>query len=128
VRSIVSVLAGFITLSVSLYAMQAISTVILSRIDPNLPTTVSIVNYSLGTRLFWLAWETLSMGAAGFVTARLAASSHLQHAMVMGGIQAVVTLWAMLTVPSDEPLWFWLTGIVLMIPAAWLGGVKAVRS
>ena len=127
-RSIVAVLAGFITLSVALYAMQGIGTVVLSRIDPNLPATVSIVNYSLGSRVFWLVWETLSMCAAGFVTARLAASSRVQHAMVMGGIQAVVTLWAMLTVPSGEPVWFWLTGIVLMVPAAWLGGRIAVRS
>lgn len=127
-RSIVAVLAGFITLSVSLYAMQGISGVILSRIDPNLPATVSVVNYSLGSRLFWLVWETLSMCAAGFVTARLAASGHVMHATVMGSIQAVVTLWAMLTVPSGEPVWFWLTGIVLMVPAAWFGGRIGVRS
>jgi hypothetical protein len=89
---------------------------------PDLPATVSIVNYSTLTRLLWIAWETMSMVAAGFVTARLAGSSHVVHATVMGAIQAIVTLWAMLSVRNDEPLWFWLTGIVLMIPAAWLGG------
>ena len=62
------------------------------------------------------------MMAAGYVTARLAASSHVVHATVMGAIQAVVTLWAMFSVQSEEPMWFWLTGIALMIPAAWLGG------
>lgn len=62
------------------------------------------------------------MVAAGYVTARLAAISHVAHATVMGAIQAAVTLSAMFSVSSEEPLWFWLTGIALMIPAAWLGG------
>jgi hypothetical protein len=121
-RSIAVVIVGFITLSVSLYAMQGAGTAILRQMHPDLPATVSIVNYSTLTRLLWIAWETMSMVAAGFVTARLAGSSHVVHATVMGAIQAIVTLWAMLSVRNDEPLWFWLTGIVLMIPAAWLGG------
>jgi hypothetical protein len=126
-RSIAVVIVGFITLSVSLYAMQGAGTAILRQMHPDLPATVSIVNYSTLTRLLWIAWETMSMVAAGFVTARLAGSSHVVHATVMGAIQAIVTLWAMLSVPNDEPLWFWLTGIVLMIPAAWLGGRLAGR-
>ena len=121
-RSVAAVLAGFITLSVALYAMQGIGTAILRQLHPDLPAAASIVNYSTGARVLWLIWETASMMAAGYVTARIAASSHVAHATVMGAIQAVVTLWAMFSVQSEEPLWFWLTGIVLMIPAAWLGG------
>ena len=56
------------------------------------------------------------------ITARVAASSHVVHAIVMGTIQAVVTLSAMFSIRSEEPMWFWLTGIAMMIPAAWLGG------
>ena len=67
------------------------------------------------------------MMAAGYVTARLAASSHVVHATVMGAIQAIVTLSAMSSVRSEEPMWFWLTGIALMIPAAWLGGWLRVK-
>jgi hypothetical protein len=129
VRSIVAVLAGFVTLSVALYAVQGIGTALLLRMHPDLPATTSIVNYSMGSRVFWLIWETMAMGAAGYVTARLAATSYVAHATVMGAIQAAVTLWAMLSVPSDQPVWFWLTGIALMIPAAWLGGfLRGVRS
>jgi hypothetical protein len=128
VRSVAAVLAGFVTLSVALYAAQGIGTALLMRMHPELPATTSIVNYSTGSRIFWLVWETMAMGAAGFVTARLASTSPVAHATVMGAIQAVVTLWAMLSVPSGEPVWFWLTGIALMIPAAWLGGLRGVRS
>ncbi len=126
-RSVAAVLAGFVTLSVALYAVQSVGTALLLRMHPDLPATTSIVNYSMASRIFWLIWETLAMGAAGFVTARLASTSHVAHATLMGGIQAVVTLWAMLSVPSNEPMWFWLTGIALMIPAAWLGGLLSVR-
>ena len=121
-RSIVAVLAGFVTLSAALYAMQGVGTAVLMRTTPDLPDTVSIVNYSTATRVFWLIWETLSMVAAGYVTARIAPSSHVAHATLMGAIQAIVTVWAMFSVRGDEPLWFWITGIAMMVPAAWLGG------
>lgn len=126
-RSIAAVLAGFVTLSVSLYAMQGAGTAVLLRMNPGLPETASIVNYSNVTRVFWLIWETLSMGAAGYVTARIASSSHVEHAIVMGAIQAIVTVWAMLSVRGNEPLWFWVAGIAMMVPAAWLGGRLRAR-
>jgi hypothetical protein len=121
-RSIAAVLAGFITLSVALYAMQGAGTAVLRQMNPDLPATASIVNHSTGTRVFWIVWETMSMVAAGYVTARLAGGSHVAHATVMGAIQAAVTVSAMVSIQSEEPMWFWLTGIALMVPAAWLGG------
>jgi hypothetical protein len=127
VRSVAAVLAGFVTLSVAIYAMQGAGTAILRQMNPDLPATVSIVNHSTGTRVFWLMWETASMMAAGYVTARLAANSHVVHAIVMGAIQAFVTLSAMFSIRSEEPMWFWLTGIAMMIPAAWLGGWLRVK-
>jgi hypothetical protein len=127
VRSIAAVLLGFVTLSLALYAMQGVGTAILMRMHPDLPATVSLINYSLATRIFWVIWETASMVAAGYVTARLAASSPVAHATIMGAIQAIVTLWAMFTVRNDEPLWFWLAGIATMVPAAWFGGWLRAR-
>jgi hypothetical protein len=122
VRSVAAVLAGFVTLSVLLYAMQSAGTALLLRLHPELPATASIVNHSMATRAFWLVWETIGMVAAGYVTARLASSSQIAHAIVMGAIQAIVTLWAMVSINSNEPTWFWLTGIAMMVPAAWFGG------
>jgi hypothetical protein len=127
VRSVVAVLAGFVTFSVALYAMQGAGTALLLRMHPELPPTASIVNFSTATRVFWLVWETVGMVAAGYVTARLAATSAVTHATVMGAIQAIVTVWAMLSVPSDEPLWFWLAGIASMVPAASFGGWLRVK-
>ena len=121
-RSAIAVLAGFITFSVALIGVQGIGTAILHSMDPNLSATTTIVNYNRETRVAWLIWEAVSLVAAGYVTARIAPSSPVAHATAMGLFQAVVTSSAMLSLRSDEPEWFWVTGIALMIPAAWLGG------
>jgi len=128
VRSIAAVLAGFITFSVALNSVRSIGTALLMRMHPDLPAATTIVNYSMGWRIVWLVWGTMAMGGAGFVTARLASTSHVAHAVVMGAIQALVTLSVMLSAPPGEPVWFWLTGIALMIPAAWLGGSLSRKS
>ena len=121
-RSAIAVLAGVITFSVALNGVQGIGTAILHSMDPNLSATTTIVNYNRETRVAWLIWEAVSLVAAGYVTARIAPSSPVAHATAMGLFQAVVTSSAMLSLRSDEPEWFWVTGIALMIPAAWLGG------
>jgi hypothetical protein len=102
--------------------VQGIGTAILHSMDPNLSATTTIVNYNRETRVAWLIWEAVSLVAAGYVTARIAPSSPVAHATAMGLFQAVVTSSAMLSLRSDEPEWFWVTGIALMIPAAGLGG------
>ncbi|HLG59631.1 MAG TPA: hypothetical protein VI485_30110 [Vicinamibacterales bacterium] len=41
----------------------------------------------------------------------------------MGAIQMAMTIWAMVAIrDADQPLWFWIAGIVVMVPAAWYGG------
>jgi hypothetical protein len=121
-RSVAAVFAGFITLSVAINSLQGVGNATLRHMHPDLPVTASIVNQSTTTRVLWLVWETMSMVGAGYVTARIAGSSPVAHATAMGLIQAVVTLWVMSSIQSQEPTWFWLSGIAMMIPAAWFGG------
>jgi hypothetical protein len=121
-RSVAAVLAGFITLSVAVNSLQGVGNAILRHMNPDLPATASIVNQNTTTRVLWLVWESMSMVAAGYVTARIAGGRPVAHATAMGAIQAVVTLSVMSSIQSQEPTWFWLSGIVMMIPAAWFGG------
>jgi N-methylhydantoinase B/oxoprolinase/acetone carboxylase alpha subunit len=65
--------------------------------NPDLPATTTIVNYSTETRVAWLIWEAVSLIGAGYVAARIAASSRITHATAMGLIQAVVTSSAMMS-------------------------------
>ena len=56
-RSVAAVLAGFVTLSVALYAMQSVGTAIMLRMYPELPDTATFVNQSTLTRVCWLRKE-----------------------------------------------------------------------
>jgi hypothetical protein len=109
VRSVLAVLGGIAVLSIVLFATEPI-------IGPKSDAT--IIQY-----LVWLACITLSLIAGGFVTAWIALRARVAHAIWMGALQAVMTIVAML-VPHEgtaQPLWVWLAGIALMVPAAWVG-------
>src|SRR5690348_13062626 len=106
-RSVSAVLAGFITHSAAFNCLHSVVNTILRHAHPVLPATASIVNQSTTTRVLCLVWESMSMIAAGYVTARIAGSSPVAHATAMGLIQAVVTLSVMSSIQSQEPMWFW---------------------
>ena len=70
----------------------------------------------------WVAWEAIGMAAAGFAIASIATRAPLGHALVMGGMQTLLTIWAFLTVREESsPAWFWISAIALMTPGAWFG-------
>ena len=47
--------------------------------------------------------------------------------MIMGAIQMALTLLAMIEFHDKAPLWFWIAGIVVTVPAAWCGGILRVK-
>jgi hypothetical protein len=128
-RSVAAVLAGLVVFSILLFTMSAGGDAVMFRTYPDLPTTASVVTLNTMTRVLWLAWVTASMVVAGYVTARAAARFETRHATIMAVIEAAMTVVAMLTIQSEDPLWFWLVGIVLMVLAGWFGGtLEAGRS
>lgn len=60
----------------------------------------------------------------GYVTARLAPSAPLRHAVILGGIGIVLSgLGAIASMPLDiGPDWYPLSLVVISLPASWLGG------
>jgi peptidoglycan/LPS O-acetylase OafA/YrhL len=115
IRSALAVLAGILVLTVVSFAIEAVANPFLIQ---NVPA-----------RMFTLAYTMLCVSAGGYVTAWLARSSEVKHAVIMGVIEAVFTVGAMLALPGHAPLWSWVAGIVLITPAAWVGGMlRANRS
>jgi len=109
VRSILAVLGGIAIFSVALFVMEPV---------------FDLEGHNTSARqLLWLGWLTLSMVAGGVVTAWIAPRAQAPHAIGMAVLQAVMTFVAMLTVrdADQQPLWSWLAGIALMVPAAWVG-------
>jgi predicted aconitase with swiveling domain len=113
-RSALAVIAGILVLTVASFAIEAVADPLMSR---NVPA-----------RIFMLAYTMLCVAAGGYVTAWLARRSQVRHAVIMGVIEAVFTVGAMMALPGHAPLWSWVAGIVLIIPAAWFGGMLRAKS
>jgi peptidoglycan/LPS O-acetylase OafA/YrhL len=107
-RSALAILAGILVLTVTSFAIEAVAN----------PAMIQ----NVPARIFTLAYTMLCVAAGGYTTAWLARRSEVRHAVIMGVIEAVFTVAAMLALPGHAPLWSWIAGIVLVVPAAWFGG------
>ena len=130
IRSILAVLAGIAVLTITSFAIEAVANPLLMRMFPNALPNQSAINHNLPATLFLFTYTALCVAAGGYVTAWLARRSERLHAVIMGGVQALLTVWAMLSIPDQAPMRTWITGIALTVPAAWCGGMlrtKALR-
>lgn len=85
------------------------------------------LDHNVQVKLLIFAYTALCIAAGGYVTAWIARRSPVVHAIVMGAIQVGLTIWAMIEIPEKAPRWFWIAGMMTIIPAAWLGGALRAR-
>ncbi len=66
--------------------------------------------------------------AAAWLTARLAPHDPMKHALVLGGLGAVVALIGVVTTWNMDlgPKWYPISLVILALPEAWLGAKLAV--
>ena len=115
-RGAVAVLAGIGVFALALVATNAGGKALLG-------TESDWINRSTSTQIVWLCTNAVCMIAGGYVAAWLAPRARVAHAVIVATIQAGLTLAAFLTLNDQTtPTWLWLTGIVVTVPAAWLGG------
>jgi hypothetical protein len=122
IRSVLSVLAGIVVLTVTSFAIEAAVDPLLVRMFPNALPDHAAITHNLPASLFMFAYTSLCVVAGGYVTGWLARRHPAQHAVVMGAIQMLLTIWAMISLPDVAPLRNWIVSIFLAIPTAWLGG------
>lgn len=120
-RSILAVFTGIVVLTLLTFAIEAATTALLMNAFPNALPTEAALQRNVPMKLFILVYSALCMIAAGFVTASIAPRNELRLAIVMAAIQVALTAWAMSAFYDRAPLWSWLVGMVLMVPAAWHG-------
>ena len=114
-RGALAVVAGIGVFVLALLAWDAAGTAILGA-DP-------WINRSTNTQVVWLFGNAVCMIAGGYAAAWIAPRAHVAHAVIVGTIQTGLTLAAFLTVKGDAtPTWLWVCGMVLTVPAAWIGG------
>jgi hypothetical protein len=126
-RSIASVVAGLVVVTLLTFAIETATTPWLMSTFPDALPTKAAMQGSVPIKLFILFYSTLSMIAAGYVTAWIARRNQISLAIVMATIQVALTAWAMSMFYAHAPPWAWLAGMALMVPAAWVGAVLRVR-
>lgn len=125
-RSVLAVLAGILALSLTSFAIEwATDAWILQTIPDALSKGAAWPGVL--RKLFMSAYTTLCVACGGYVTALVARRSEVRHAVIMGAIQMAMTAWAMVEFRDKAPLWSWIAGIALTVPAAWCGGMVRAK-
>ena len=127
IRSILAVLAGIAVLTATSFAIEAVANPLLMRMFPSAIPDRAALSHNLPATLFLFTYTTLCVAAGGYVTAWLALRSQTLHALIMGGIQTMLTVWAMFSIPEQAPLRNWIVSLALTVPAAWCGGMLRAR-
>ena len=126
IRSVLAVIAGIAVLTVTSFAIEWVTDPVLAGVLPaaqsNGATWLDYVR-----KLIMFAYTTLCVACGGYVTAWLASGFKVRHAVIMGVLQTALTLLAMIEYRDKAPLWFWIVGIAVTVPAAWCGGILRVK-
>jgi hypothetical protein len=64
---------------------------------------------------------------SSYLTARLASSRPVMHALILGGIVFVFAIGGLVGSWQRAPTWFNITFLAMVFPSAWLGGVLRAR-
>jgi hypothetical protein len=122
IRSALAILAGILTLTAVSFGIEALADPLLMKWFPEALPTRSALSHNLATSVFMFTYGALSVASGGYVTAWLARRAPLQHALSMGVVQFVLTLWAMTALWGHAPAVNWIVSLAIALPAAALGG------
>lgn len=111
-RSAGAVAAGYMVFGGSAFLLFQ-----LSGIDPHQPAPITF-------KIASTIWGCVFALVAGWLTARLAGTRPVVHAVVLAALIALGALASMVSVRGDA-IWSPLSALVLMAPCAWLGGLRA---
>ena len=126
IRSVLAVFAGIAVLTMTSFAIEWATDPVLAGVLPDAQST-GATSHNVVRKLIMFVYSTLCVACGGYATAWLARGSEVRHAVIMGVIQMTLTLLAMIEFHDKAPLWFWIAGIVVTVPAAWCGGMLRVK-
>jgi len=118
IRSILAILAGLAVIIVTSFGIEAAINPLLMKMLPN-----ALPSHNIAAMLFTFAYTSLCVVAGGYVTARLATRYPVRHAFILGIVQSALTIPAMLAYADKAPVWGWIVSMIIVIPAAWWGGL-----
>ena len=109
-RSIAAVIAGYVV-----FAVSAVALFVIAGRDAQAAAPV-------GFMIFSTVYGMLFAGLAGYLAARIAGRRELLHAAIVTTIIAAGAVSAIFTRPEGGTIWAQLAAVLLMAPAATLGG------
>ena len=127
IRSILAVIAGIAALTITSFAIEAVANPILLRIFPETLPDEAAINRNVPASLFLFTYMTLCVVFGGYVTAWIARRSPVRHALIMGAVQLGLNVMAYFSFTDLAPLQIWIISALLVVPAAWFGGVLRAR-
>ncbi len=132
IRSVLAVLAGIVVLTIVSFGIEAAADPLLMHFFPVALPDAAALSRNFSARLLMLAYTTFAIGLGGYVTTWIACRARIWHAAIMGAIEVAFTLYVMIAAPFPEahqaPRWGWIAGMILMVPAACVGGLIRARN
>ncbi len=121
-RSIVSIVAGFLVATALAFGAE----MLLLKIAPALADPAARAQ-DIAALVVMLAYAAIALIAGAYVTARLAPRRPMMHAVILGVIALALALTESTVFWNVLPAWSHVASIVLVLPAAWFGGLLYAR-
>lgn len=121
VRSVLAVAAGFFATAVLSLAADLVFRAVA-------PQAFGGGARSSGVLLAILAYTGIFGATGGYITARIAIQRPLAHALALGVIALLVNGAVAVAARGTVPVWYQVATLLIIIPAALLGGALRARS
>jgi hypothetical protein len=117
-RSILAIVVGFVLTG----ALNVGTNTLLSRVAPEMVPPPGTPNTSTAALIGICAYVALYGILGCYVTARLAPSRPLLHALILGGLALAMSIPMTMAVWNDTPPWFNVYNLLAVMPYAYIGG------
>jgi len=129
IRSVLAVLAGLVVLIVASFGIELVVNPLLMRAFPHALPNVEALRSNHWTRAFTWGYGQLCVAAGGYVAGRIARRFPVRHALVLGLIQAGLTVLAMFSPEANHASrGEWIAIAVASVVAAVVGGFVCERT
>ncbi len=124
-KNILFIIIGLFTSLILIVILESLTGWIFphpANIDYNNPDEVKKMMESMPIGAFGMmaaSWGIATFAGA-FIAGLRSESYPIRNALIVGGIILMLTLFNLLSIP--HPAWFWILGLGIILPAAYLGG------